>query len=263
MSTWVSLVEADGAFSALSNSEGLRKGFLSFLSDDGLVYRPDPVNGREWYDAHPSLDGHLAWAPTYVDVSTSGELGYTVGPWMFRKQFTDEVSATGYYVSIWKLESDSNWKVVADTGIQRKLHSPPGKRSSLEKGELIDLPVSLLSIPQTPDDTLFNLENTFTEDAILSGLPRAYQLWARKDIRIFRTNRSPRAGPSGLRIAASVDNEVDSNMVATARVSSAGDLGYRCGRMRLKSGERQELNYLPIWKKLPGSNWKLALDITN
>src|SRR5262245_32578972 len=41
------LIAAERAFSATSVEQGMRTAFIQNLSDDGIVFHPGPVNGRE------------------------------------------------------------------------------------------------------------------------------------------------------------------------------------------------------------------------
>src|SRR5260221_5795948 len=78
---WASLVEAERAFAEASLSKGTRAAFLEFLAEDSILFRPGPVPGKQWIEEHPAPTTLLTWAPTFVDVAQSGNLGYTTGPW--------------------------------------------------------------------------------------------------------------------------------------------------------------------------------------
>jgi hypothetical protein len=54
-----------------------------------VVFRPMAVNGKQWYQQRPPSPGRLSWEPIYADISAAGDMGYTTGPWEFRKNSTD------------------------------------------------------------------------------------------------------------------------------------------------------------------------------
>lgn len=58
----------------------------------------------------------LTWTAIHADVSSAGDLGYTVGT--FQLQLNDPqgnpVQRSGKYTTVWKKQEDGQWKVVAD-----------------------------------------------------------------------------------------------------------------------------------------------------
>jgi len=58
----------------------------------------------------------LSWTPTSVEVSSSGDLGYTVGRWELGPRAGGPVTVRGSYVTIWRKQADGSWKVVLDGG---------------------------------------------------------------------------------------------------------------------------------------------------
>src|SRR5262245_39797823 len=75
-----SLANAEFAFASRSVATDMRDAFLSVLSQDAILLRPGPVNGREATAANPAPPIELNWRPAFVHVSASGELGYSTGP---------------------------------------------------------------------------------------------------------------------------------------------------------------------------------------
>jgi ketosteroid isomerase-like protein len=63
-------------------------------------------------------NNRLTWSPVHVDVSESGDLGYTFGNYEFRSVGKDGKPAIehGKYTTIWKKQKDGHWKVVLDMG---------------------------------------------------------------------------------------------------------------------------------------------------
>jgi hypothetical protein len=53
----------------------------------------------------------LEFTPTRADVSASGDVGYTTGPYQANMTGTPE---QGKYVTVWKKQSDNQWKVMED-----------------------------------------------------------------------------------------------------------------------------------------------------
>ncbi|MDQ5857082.1 MAG: DUF4440 domain-containing protein, partial [Acidobacteriota bacterium] len=56
--------------------------------------------------------------PNEVQVSASGDLGYSIGTYerMSKDPAGRPTSATGTYVSIWRKQADGRWRAVLDIG---------------------------------------------------------------------------------------------------------------------------------------------------
>ncbi|MFC2138829.1 YybH family protein, partial [Bacteroidota bacterium] len=58
----------------------------------------------------------LEWKPDYIDVSTSGDLGYTFGKFTFSAKDTTGklIESEGIFHTVWKRQEDGSWKYVWD-----------------------------------------------------------------------------------------------------------------------------------------------------
>ncbi len=116
---WIKeITAADKAFSDLSKKEGMRKAFIEYMENDGVLLRPNhpPIVGADAIDfLSQSVDTAytLTWIPSAADVSQSGELGYSYGTYTLQMSDT---ALYGTYVSIWKKQDDGKWKFVLDSG---------------------------------------------------------------------------------------------------------------------------------------------------
>src|SRR5450432_1319128 len=111
-----SLAAAETAFAHESIEKGMRTAFLNALSDDGIVFQPGPENGKKVWQTEKESSGQLQWQPVLAVVAASGDLGYTTGPWSYKKKASDEeAGAFGQFVSIWRREG-GKWKLLFDLG---------------------------------------------------------------------------------------------------------------------------------------------------
>ena len=117
------LLEVDREFSRMSVEQGIDKAFDFYMADSATMLRDSvpPVTGRtainKLYEGIP--DGtQLSWEPLFADISSSGDLGYTIGRWEFSASDTSGAVRTsyGHYVTIWKKQDDGSWKYVFDSG---------------------------------------------------------------------------------------------------------------------------------------------------
>lgn len=115
------LIQAELAFAAQAQ-HGVNAAFLTYLAEDSLVLSPKPVPGRALYVAATG-GGQLQWFPTLAVLAASGDLGFTCGPWTATS--ASGTAAYGHFVSIWKHDVQSGWRVVFDGGVQHTRRLPP------------------------------------------------------------------------------------------------------------------------------------------
>ena len=97
------LADAELAFARTAEERGIRDAFVEHLGADAILLRPGPVNGREFFRARPSDRGPLlAWEPSYVELSASGELGWDTGPWSFKPDRAKDAVAWGHFATVWR-----------------------------------------------------------------------------------------------------------------------------------------------------------------
>jgi ketosteroid isomerase-like protein len=121
------LMEADRAFNAMAQKEGLGKAFIAYAADSAILMRQEnqmPVIGKGAItEVYSKITGsRLSWEPTKAEIGASGDLGYTFGNYKVREG--EEVRAHGVYVTIWKRQSDGSWKYVLDGGAPTPAEAP-------------------------------------------------------------------------------------------------------------------------------------------
>jgi ketosteroid isomerase-like protein len=112
--------QTDVDFSNFSKEKGIRKAFLEYMEDDGVLLRPDhlPIIGADAIEFLSSMNDsliELTWEPHGGDVSETGDMGYTYGVYTLKDS---ENFSKGTYVTIWRKQKDETWKFVLDTGNQ-------------------------------------------------------------------------------------------------------------------------------------------------
>lgn len=111
------IMNADIAFSDMSRQIGMKKAFLQYIDNEGVLLRPDhlPIIGADAIDYISVLSDtayKLSWKPMHAEIAKSGELGYTYG--VYKLELNDTI-LKGTYVNIWKKESDGEWKFVVNS----------------------------------------------------------------------------------------------------------------------------------------------------
>jgi uncharacterized protein (TIGR02246 family) len=99
------------------------KAIAQFYMENGVLLAPGApmAQGREaiadaWKSTIMELKNfHLEFAPTKIEVASSGDLAYEIGTYSLAYQDEDneQVHDRGKYVVVWK-KADGSWKAAAD-----------------------------------------------------------------------------------------------------------------------------------------------------
>jgi len=268
--TLQSLILAERSFAQVSADSGMRQAFMTFLAEDAIVFRPEPVNGRERYANSPEVPGMLIWQPCFADISHDSKLGYTTGPWEFRQDSKND-SADGYgdYISVWKKQSDDFWKVVVDAGIS---HPHPGydlRKVVMEtEHPVIDLSQKVQKMPEIDPAVLLEIDRSFSNQAEGLGIQKAFQSYASPNVRLYRENYLPMVG---LEYSLTYLSDFTGTYRWTpqaADMAISADLGYTygTGEYRIEMADSltvERFSYLRIWKLDNEGSWKMELETTN
>jgi len=111
------IINADRAFSDMCRQVGMKKAFLQYIDNEGILLRPGrlPIVGADAIDYLSMLSDTaytLSWKPAHAEIANSGDLGYTYGTYELKLKDT---TLTGTYVNIWKKENDGEWKFVLNS----------------------------------------------------------------------------------------------------------------------------------------------------
>jgi ketosteroid isomerase-like protein len=280
-----SLVRAELAFSRLSESQGIRASFVASFADDSIIFRPRPVPGRKFYLDRVSIPGHLSWKPAFADIAASGDLGYTTGPYEFRKEkASDPVAGRGHFISVWRVQKEGTWKVVFDGGIDYpdpftsepaldpdRMPAGPAPASATSatsattRSSLTTESAAPPADPEKGKAELLALERAITDPAAGTGI-RALGEVLSADVRINFSGTQPVRGKEAGLAALSKKPGTFRWTPESVFVSNAVDLGYVIGISEYAAGAAgpvQETNsYIHIWKKNASGRWEIVLQVT-
>ena len=256
------MIQTERDFSRASQDKGMRDAFISFISEDGILFRPGPVQGKKWLEANPPVTGVLSWQPVYADISGAGDLGFTTGPFVYR---SEKGAQNGTYLTVWKLQPDGTFKFVIDFGIS---HAPP-ENAPEEK-----LPPKIHPLDQTFNPAkaeqlrrlLVDLDRKFSENSKSNGMVTAFEAWSTPDIRLLREGRIPVIGKAaGLQLLGEKNGSL-TWVPAKAEIANSFDLGFTYGGASFNPSEgkaAKDCYYLRIWRRMSDGQWKVAVDIMN
>ena len=97
--------------------------FVSLVDDDAIFFGKGVARGKNavskaWLPFFTDRTLFLKWYPTQVEISSSGDLGYSIGEYerIGKDTSGNPATVTGNYVSIWRKQRDGRWKIVLDIG---------------------------------------------------------------------------------------------------------------------------------------------------
>jgi ketosteroid isomerase-like protein len=240
---WNSLVDSEKNFASASVAKGTKEAFLGVLADDSIIFRPNAVPGRKWFQENPAAPSQLNWAPEYADISIAGDLGYTTGPWEVRRTAQDEPVAFGHYVTLWRKQANGEWKVVIDNGISHERGAKPVK---------VDSPVLRKQVGAAKSKA----EITTATSALLRADRAATSSlgdYLADDVRLYRDGSFPLVGKAAaLELAAKTSGVMSPDQHSF--ISTSADLACTYGSI---SGA----NFVRIWKMQRNGSWKIVIDL--
>jgi ketosteroid isomerase-like protein len=265
------LVDAELKFAKLALDTNIRDAFNENMAPDAILFRPTPVNAKEFFKDRPANPGPvLTWYPSYAEISGAGDLGWTTGPWEFRSAKDKKPEAWGHFATVWRRNPHGDFQVLIDEG-----HSTPSKppQDSLSWAYLPSREKDVLA---TDLKTLSNSQKTLEEaDAAYSkllaekGVAAALAQFADDNVRLLRDDKPEYQGPKDAGKA--LEHEWDAGVTAwdlkVGAISYTFDLAYTYGIATMGEKAKDAPNgrkVLRVWHRSSStSDWKLALDVTN
>ncbi len=63
-----SMIATKYAFVSAAAELGTCDAFLKFIADDGIIFRPNPINGEFFLTTAPKRTGLLTWFPVHAEI---------------------------------------------------------------------------------------------------------------------------------------------------------------------------------------------------
>ena len=114
------LLQVAEQFNKENSAIGYIEGYNKYMAEDALILAPgaQPVMGRENYYAQMKAEGLLGQLEGNVlgvEISASGDMGWTYGRWIFTVQDSlgNPVESYGKYLCTWA-KIDGKWKMTSN-----------------------------------------------------------------------------------------------------------------------------------------------------
>jgi ketosteroid isomerase-like protein len=250
------LVDTEKSFAAYAAEKTTKQAFLEFLADDGVVFNPDRKNGKEVWRARQENGALLSWYPSIADISSTGLIGYTTGPWEYRpKGKSDSPVAFGQYSTIWQKQLNGEFKAVLDLGVT---HAKPEASQSAWTA-----PAAVKRNANKDSSYAGDYAAQFFSLMREGNIEKAYKTFAADDIRLLRGGKFPIVGKK----AALNELKKDKASVEISRRISffgSGDLAYVTNPYKRVENDNiiESGNFMQVWKFRDG-RWQIVLDVFN
>ena len=249
--TTKSLVKAETEFAESLAKNGSKTAYTTFSANDGLVFRPNPVNAKTFYGSQPEATD-VVWSPAFAKVSRSGDFGYTTGP------FTIAGKEYGQYLSIWKAVN-GKWELALDLGIS---HNKPLNKFTKEYVEPKDSykPKFLNDKQrQTGAEIIGTTEETLNTLLKTHGVS-AFAGFVNHDVRVLFPGYEPILGKD--KAVAFFNSMFAKVTLKRTKVVKAdgGDLAYTYGVAAIdyKADLRESFNYAFVYERQSDAMWNLV-----
>lgn len=255
----MAVVDCERAFARDAASRGMRAAFLAHLAESGIVFRPGPVLGKPWFEARPATPALLAWEPWHAEISSSGDLGWTTGPWFFKRDSAQAgIDGSGEYVTVWRHEAKEGWKAVIDGGIGHAGFAPVGDPTTA------DLPPRPRDGkgPLARRESLWRADADFAKAAGATNTADAISLAGAERVILLREGMPRVAGLLAAHDSLAARAETPAMMSTAQFISEAGDLGYTYGSFVTPTPDGPDSSwYMNIWRQGDAKRWELALHL--
>ena len=115
------ILKSEKEFEACAMKEGMTAAFTKYAADDAVINRNKKIIAgkkaiKEFYENEKSNKDKLTWTADFVDVSSSCDLGYTYGKYIYTAIDSTGQSQEykGIFHTVWKKQTDGSWKFVWD-----------------------------------------------------------------------------------------------------------------------------------------------------
>jgi ketosteroid isomerase-like protein len=262
LSPFDQVVASERAFAAASLEKGVHEAFLMNLAPDAIAFLPLPGPARPAHEGKPKTSVKLSWGPTWVAVSSAGDLALSTGPWQVKHNEKTLIKvSTGWFFSVWRRQPDGVWKVVVDAGIASPV--------------TFDLPQTVengfngtpAATPSAGGAAKARSGVTEAERAVsaaaTAGLGKAITAQADPHIRVYREGKAAAFGSTAANALLSGDTRKVSCTADDVVTSASGDLGYAYGTCVGEGGESPSKHgFLRVWRMQADGAWKILADVT-
>jgi ketosteroid isomerase-like protein len=261
-----SLREAERNFARESVMIGRNAAFAKNFAEESILYTDRWItNGKQFSGERKAVPVVLKWEPEYIDISDSRDFGISTGPWEAQEYRPNTESvATGYYLTVWKKQSDGGWKVILDGGSTTPALKNPKHSFSFPAGADKSVPNPPAISAEKLTKELFDRENQFASEWGRNPIASTYKSFLTHETRLQLSGHLPTTNTDSLNVLiAGLDRKMIWKPVG-AGAATSGDLGFTYGMLEnTETPKAIKGHYVRIWRKTFNSSWKIIFEMMN
>lgn len=245
------IVTAERNFEKTCFEKGIKQGFLANLDSTGIAFTKKGIeNAYDFWNSLPEFQGIYSWAPSFAEVSITGDWGYTTGAVEYRDSLiTDPPSAYNQYTTVWHKTPGGEWKYLVDIGIK---HYPVKIDSIATEVRTKKVPVKNLTV-----QTMLDIDKSYNSQLGTESLKTIKKYFSSAFILNIAGHAALTKSDSLYAILGPIAQDLKYTP-KEAKLSPAGDLAVVYGKLIYKNSVD---NYIRIWRhEITG--WKIALEVT-
>lgn len=265
-SSLFSMRETERNFARASVAIGRNAAFAEYFAEKSVLFTDKWItNGKQFSKERKASPVVLKWEPELMDISDSRDLGISTGPWE-AQEYRPNTSpvATGYFLTVWKKQSDGTWRVILDGGSETPVAAnnkhtfsfPAGTDKAVKNPSYYD--------PGLLSEALSEREKQFLTEWEKSPISSTYISFLEPNARMQLKGHLPTINTDTIN---SFISGFDKKLIwetAGSGAATSGDLGYTYGLLQIRDPQPvTKGHYVRIWKKLPGTDWRIIFEMIN
>jgi len=256
--------EAERDFARASVMYGRNAAFVDNFADESVIFTDKWItNGKQFSKERKSTPVVLKWEPEFMDISDSRNFGISTGPWEVQEYRPNTAPlSTGYFLTVWKKQSNGVWKVILDAGSTTpvpggKEHTftfPAGADKAIANQRMMSIESLCKELSDREKQILIAWKN--------SPLPSTYTSFLDPNVRMQRNGHLPTTNVDTINVWIAQSDKTMTWKSVGAGAASSGDLGFTYGLLEFSGDpKRTKGHYVRIWRKRPGSDWHIVLEM--
>jgi ketosteroid isomerase-like protein len=258
--------EAEQNFAKASVMFGRNAAFVENFAEESILFTDKWITGgKQFSKDRKAAPFVLKWEPEYMDIADSRDFGISTGPWEVGEYRPGTPPLfTGYFLTVWKKQADGVWKVILDGGGTTPAIKDPKHKFLFPSGA--DKPAPNLPVIniELSCKELLDREKQILGEWERSPVPSTYTKFLSPNVRIQFSGHLPTTDADTIN---SLIAHFDKNLIWKSSGSGAatsGDMGFTYGLLEIP-GKPEVIkgHYVRIWKRQPGADWKIVLEMMN
>ena len=249
------ILEAERALGEAAAAKGQKAAFVEFLTDDSIIFRPEAVNGKDfWIRQTEPAGSNLTRTTMLADVAANGLLGYTTGSWQLKKKDKEVYVVThGNYVTIWERRNGAGFRAVIDISIRHD--EPRSAGLSIERKKPLEQNPNKYG--WSPADTAMKFLRAGMTGG---GLAHAYDEFADDDVVLLIDREPPIVGRK--RVFKETKRFTSTKFPLKVAMYQAADMAYFWNQCHYANSEEgQEIGNCLQILKLRKNKWYIVLGV--